>query len=494
MKNFSATGFSVVASLISLLVWAPVQAETWEQDYATAESKLFQQQERLYELADQHGRYDMALLDALQRLIHSQMEASRFEAAAENVDYAIQIVRFNEGLETPRQYDLQQLAVEVDLYRQDWPAIQERLEHYSSLLAADFRGSSEELLERLLWLSGIYKRGSIEDAEENHAYHLIRSTWYAETAVIYAQIENLDNSRFYADMLYSLADNYFMEARAILAGGATSYRLRQLRPGLHLVDDKQEAVARRYRAGLSQLRQLRGLLSDTAQFDAEARALAEFHIADWHALFDADSDLNAVYGKAIALLEQAEVNEAKRRQFLSQAAAIPRARLTLSVEEALTANSYGDRRQASDSMLQRLSLIEPASHFSGYSQDLELVNWRGAIERDWVRLSVTVTIDPHKKNTVRNGGIRTRSLVTASEITLSESEAGQTLTRRALRRLGTISFRPAFSEQQAISSELAVDYLVRGNSLPSRTPMVREPWELSFQAPVRATSLAAAGE
>jgi hypothetical protein len=494
MKNFSATACSVIASLFSLIVWSSALAETGEIDHATAESNLFQQQERLYQLVERHGRYDMALLDALQRLIQSQMEASRFEAAAENVDYAIQIVRFNEGLETPTQYDLQELAVQVDLYRQDWPAIQERLEHYSQLVTASPEGNSEDLLQRLLWLSAIYKRGSIEDVEENHAYHLIRSTWYAETAVIFAQVENLDESRLYADMLYNLTDNYFLEARAILTGGGTSYRLRQLRPGLHQVEDKQEAVARRYRAGLSQLRQLRSLLSDSKQFDREALALAEFHIADWHALFDSDSDLDAVYGKAIALLEQADITAAKRRQFLSRAVNIPRARLTLSVQEALAASGFAQRHQASDSLLQRLSLIEPASHISGYSQDLEQVNWRGALERDWARISTIVTVDPHRKTTVRNGGIRTRSLITASDVRLQASEAGQTLTRKALRRLGTISFRPAFHEQRAISSELSVDYLVRGNSLPSLTPMVREPWELSFRGPVRATSLAAAGE
>jgi hypothetical protein len=494
MKKFSTSACSVIAGLLSLLVWFPALAETGEIDHASAESNLFQQQERLYQLVARHGRYSMALLDALQRLIHSQMEASRFEAAAENVDYAIQIVRFNEGLETPTQYDLQQLAVQVDLYRQDWPAISERLEHYSRLLTASPEDNPEGVLRRLLWLSTVYKRGSIEDAEENHAYHLIRSTWYAETAVIYAQVENLDNSRLYADMLYSLVDNYFMEARAILGGGATSYRLRQLQPGLHLVDDKEEAIARRYRAGLSQLRQIRDLLSDSKQFDREALALAEFHIADWHALFDPDSDLDAVYSKAIALLEQADISMARRHQFLSRAMIIPRARLTLSVQEALAASGFTERRQASDSILQRVSLIEPASHFAGYSQDLGQVNWHGAMARDWARVSATVTVDPHKKTTVHNGGIRTRSLITASNISLQESEAGQTLTRRALRRLGTISFRPAFHDQRVISSELSVDYLVRDNSLPSLTPMVSEPWELSSRGPVRATSLAAAGE
>lgn len=494
MKKFPAPGFYRVACLLGLLVPALLRAAPLETNFAAAESSLREKQAELFELADRYGRYDPELLEPLQRFAHSQIEVNRYDDAAQTVDYAIQIVRSAEGLDTASQYDLQQLAIEVDLYRQDWEAINERLAYYSNLLINQYRGSVEDRLSRILWLADMHMRGGIEDEQNRHAHHLIRATWYAETAVIYAQVNHLDQSRQYAEMLYALAGKYYLESRAILAGGATSYRLRQVRPGVHIVDDKYDAVDRRYRAGLSQLTQMRDLLASSAVFDAEAVALAELYIADWKALFDKSDELTRDYARAISMLAKTDVPRARFEQFLANPVVIPRARLALSINDALEPGSSSRRRQATDEMMHRVSLIEPANHLPGFAQDLALVNWQGGVSQDWKTVSVTLTLDPDRRRTVRNPGIRTRSRITGSSIEVYESEADQELTARAMRRIATLSFRPAFVKGKAVASDLAVDYLVRASSLDSVTPLVTGHWVASHRVPDHVASLAAAGE
>lgn len=490
MKKVCATGLVRKTLATILFIPALALAEIPSPNFHSAEQSLREQQEALYRLAEEHGRYAPMLLEPLQRLARSQVEVNRYEAAADTVDYAVQIARSAEGLNTPKQYDLQQLAVEIDLYRQDWPAINDRLAYYSRLILANFEGSADERLARLQWLANMHVRGGIEDSKERHAHHLIHATWYAETAVLYAQSIGQDKSRQYAELLYDLAEKYYLEARAILAGGSTGYHLRQIKPGHHLLDEKGEAFDKRYRAGLDKLVMVRELFARSALFGEEAVGMAQLHIADWKAAFNKTEDLNAEYGRAIALLNHAGVPGNRLQQLLSHPTVIPRATLELSVHEALSFAHNNLRSDATDDLIHRVSLLEPAPHIAGFVQDLELLDWQGGLVSDWSRLTVSMTIDPYEEKLVRSTAYRVKSRVTGTDIEIHESEADQDLTRQALRRIKTLSFRPAFVDGQAIASQLALDYLVRSSSLRSVTPLVAEISPLSNHG----ASLAAAGE
>lgn len=494
MKIFCAKSTATFLSLVSLILTSSLFAEGLDLDFAAADRSLQIQQERIYELTAQYGRYDQNLVVPLQQFARSQMEINRYDDAADTVDYAIQIVRTEHGLETPQQYDLQQMAVEVDLYRQDWERINERLDYYSGLILSAYSGTVEDRIQRLLWLADVHVRGALEDEAALQASHLVHATWFNETAVVYAQSNHADNNRLYADMLYALVNKYHLEARGILAGGATGYRLRQKQLGLPEADGKTEALDKRYRAGLDKLVMLRNLFAHSPNFGEEAVGMMQLYMADWKALFDKSDDLSADYATGLETLARAGVPAARLDEFLSSPMIIPRSNLELSVNEALTLARQDNAFDSVETTLPEIRLLEPAAHIAGFVQNLDLVDWQGGISSDWSRLSVTLTVDPDTHIRVRNGAFRTRSRVTGENLVVLSSEADHDVTRKALRRIQTLSFRPAFDDGQAVASELAVDYMVRSSSQRSITPLITEQWVASYPAPGRISSLAATGE
>lgn len=467
---------TIALGLVAILFPGVALSEATYRDYTAAEQALQSQQEQVYELANEKGRYHESLLAPLQSLAMSQLEVNRYDDAASTADYAIQIVRSSFGLKTPQQYDLQQMALEIDLLRQDWKAVNQRLDYYSTLILSHYWGSIPDRVARLLWLSDIHVRGSIEDLAEQQAAHMREATWLNETAVEYAEKHGLAYSRFHAEMLYSLTQKYYLEARAISAGGSNSYRIRQIHPQIQRVQDKFDALDSRHAAGLATLGKLRDTFNEVAGFGPEAAAMAELYIADWNALFNKSDDINSEYQRAISALAEAGVPQARIERFLASPAAIPSSRLDLRVSDAMALGTGHTRFGRSESSVHTLSLIEPASHLAGFTQEMALVDWQGGLEEDWSRLTVSMTIDPTEQIVVRNGAFRTKSKVTGTEVELQASEADRKVSKRALARIKTLSFRPAFVEGKAVASTLELDYYVRDSALRSVTPLIAGNW------------------
>lgn len=493
MKSIFVPG-TLTLGLMAMFLPALAQSETNFRDYVAASETLQAQQARVYDLAEQNGRYHQSLVEPLQQLALSQLEVSRYDDAAKTADYAIQITRSTFGLDTPQQYDLQQMAIEVDLLRQDWKTINTRLDYYSGLVLSNYVGSVPDRIARLLWLADIHVRGGIEDSSDNHAAHMREATWLNETAVSYAEKHGLGNSRLHAEMLYALTQKYYLEARAISDGGATSYRIRQIHPQIPAVTDKFDALHERHAKGLATLYKMRDMFANVSGFGPEAAAMAELYIADWNALFNESDDINAEYQRAIAAMHDAGVPAERISRFLASPVAIPGTRLELRVSSALKPGTSTTRIGETDEPVFRISLIEPAAHLAGFTQELALVDWQGGLIEDWSRLSVRMTLDPDKQVKVRNGAFRTKSKVTGTDVELLESEADSALSKQALRRIKTLAFRPAFVEEQAVASNVIVDYLVRNSAQRSVTPLMTDRWSANFPAPGRNASLAATGE
>lgn len=500
MKTLVVPG-TIAFGLVAIILPGFALSDTTYHDYAAAEHALQEQQERVYELAEVKGRYHKELVAPLQSLAMSQLEVNRYNDAAKTADYAIEIVRTSFGLDTPQQYDLQQMAVEIDLLRQDWKAVNTRLDYYSTLILSHYWGNVPDRLARLLWLGDIHVRGGIEDLAEMQAAHIRKATWLNETAVSYAEEHGLGHSRFHAEMLFSLTQKYYLEARAIMEGGSNSYRIRQSHPDIHAVQDKFDALDLRHTAGLATLLKLRDTFAEVAGFGPEAAAMAELYIADWNALFNKSADITAGYQRAITALHEAGVPEARIARFLSGPATIPSSRLDLRVSDAMALGSENSRFGRSANSAHTLSLIEPASHLAGFTQELALVDWQGGLEQDWSRVTVSMTIDPTEQIRVRNGAFRTKSKVTGSDVEVQDSEADRKVTNKAVERIKTLSFRPAFVDGQAVASTLILDYHVRDSVQRSVTPLITGNWVSAldngfpnFQVRGRGASPAATGE
>ena len=325
---------SLLLSLCLALCALSVLAET--QDFEGLSIRIREQSTAVDELELELGRYHVSLVEPLQTLARIQVQANRFQDARDNADRALQIVRWSDGLESPLQFDYLQLLIEIEMARDNWDDIEEKIEHYSWLLGNKYQGDSETRLRRILWLVDVHTQGAARDKKERRAYHLMQATGINEIAVQFAQTQGLTNEPLYVETLFSLSRAYLRESEAIRRRGSVSYRLRELFPGTHILDEREVAIAKRYQIGLEKLEMLRDTVEASPAFDVEAVLLSEFYIAAWNELYDAEDELSASLQRIEQFNQHAEIGAARYSSLFQLRVALPQDRLVLN------ASYFGD--------------------------------------------------------------------------------------------------------------------------------------------------------
>ena len=480
MKKMLFPTLSSVLICIGLpLVAADGAAKTnRDVDFATTESVLSRLQEDIASLQLQYGRYDHQLVEPMRQLAGELLAADRFADAANTVEQAVQVVRIANGLYTPQQYDLRELGLKIARLRQDWKGFNAQLTHYRWLLGTHYRGTASDRLERMLRLADVHLMGAFDDHREQLSSHLMNATYINEIALAYAQETGQTESPLFLEALYGLTEKYFLEARTILGDGEAGYSLRHYGPAGALIDDRSDAVKRRYRAGLEKLQALRDAVAHSGRYGPEAAGMVEVHIADWHALFDSGTELSSLYARSMATLREAGIAETRLARFFANPVILPRPRLTLSINAALAQDSLAPpagpaRDPASDRLMHRVQVLEPSSRIPGFSRDLASLDWRGSHREDWTRLSLSLKLQPQVRESIWLGAYLTHSHASGSDIQLlgAPPEKVEELDS-VLDRVRSLTFRPAFSDGRAVVSEIALDYVFDNHPGSSLTPGV----------------------
>ena len=456
-----------ISALVCFYFLALIPGSLAAKDFATLEQEIQQYDTQLQELESDLGPYHFLLLEPLQQLVRSQVEANRFEDAYRNADRALQIVRISEGLYSPRQYQFLELAVEVDLARSNWGAINKRLERYEQLISTAFDGSPENQIAHLQWLVDVHFDGVVADLDENRATHLIRATAANEFAVRLAQREHLTHTPVYPELLHSLTLAYFLETRGIMSGGGTSYALRKIHPDLDFVEEKGEAIELRYLVGLEKLVMLKDALLRMPARDDIALAMTDVYIADWNFIFDKSGDSLEDYQQAVSSLQAAGIDSASIDRFFKLPVPLPRMSLELDFKTALASLDHGSGSDFNSSMqlgaesfpVQRV--IEVTDALPGFVEQGPALRFSEQ-SAAWHTVTLALDIDPHQSKLARNSGFRTRSLAIPSKLEVIASEAAsQKSLRRLLGRVGSIPFRPAMLNAQPVEKTLLIDYQFR---------------------------------
>lgn len=289
IRCYMALLFTVFAGAVSAEGFDP---------HAEAGDSIHRYREQLYNLEREAGHFSFQLLEALQHLADAQLAANRLNDAWESIDRAAHITRIEDGLYTPMQYPYLQQAIEIDVLRGEWEDVNEQIEHFTWLIGHKFQGTVKDRINRMRWIAGIHHEGFMGDSEDNEAHHLIQATSIHETVVQYAQVKRLANDPAYAEMLLDLARAYELEAKAISGGGTTSYRLRRIVPGLEILEDKYEAIEKRYQIGLEKLEMRRDLLAQLSPANSAVLAEADLTLARWHENFNKVELANTYFHQA----------------------------------------------------------------------------------------------------------------------------------------------------------------------------------------------------
>lgn len=324
---------TLVVLLSSLLLTGPLQAK----DYLALQQDINRYLDEVDTIEQDVGRYGFELIEPLHTLALTQFRADLFSAAESSIDWAIQIARFSDGLYTPIQLPLQQTAIEIELSRGDWEELNKRLDHYALLIGKPHNESARSQLDQARWLADIHLRAFQNNPSDARAAHLIKGTYLREAIVQYAQLMHLTHELPYADLLFELTLAYRHEVNAIRNGGSTSYQLRRLIPGTDIIQDRREAIARRYQVGLEKLEMLQSLVESESIFDQEAVVMANLYIADWHRLFNKPNAHEASIERALAKLSKTESNGQAMAALLKKSAEVSWEQLPSSFQ-ALSSN------------------------------------------------------------------------------------------------------------------------------------------------------------
>ena len=279
----------MLAMLLSFSVASSaIQAEGGDLrlNYQQLEDNVALRQADVLAMEEARGRYHDAMIEPLQQLARAQLAYRRFDDAKLTNDQALRIVRSNHGLYSMKLLPLMEMAMEIDMGRNEWKRVNDSLKHYAWFLQNKFEGSDTYFLQRLDWLVQTHFRGIAGDSGEHEAWHIMSATSVNEYAVRYAQLNRLTEASLYTELLYSLSRAYLYEYQGIKGGGSTGYHLREIIPGLDVLNDKWDAMALRYRIGLEKLQMMRDNLAGRSPADPAAVAMADIHLANWYLRFE----------------------------------------------------------------------------------------------------------------------------------------------------------------------------------------------------------------
>lgn len=284
------------------------------------------------------GRHDPALVESLVSLADASAALDLPGEAGTLLERAIQIQRVNLGLFAPEQIPLYFAMLENLVRLGEWNAVNTALDYLNWLLL-DKRVSDEtQIVERLTHLSEFHLLSVAGDAEAQQDRHYRRASelLYAALNVSEFVWGRYDPRRI--DLHYSLAKLFYLQSAAIERGGEAAYALRAVAPGSNWVQPRRVAQARNYRAGLHLFEDMQVLLRESDNAPAEAVAMVDLYIADWHLLFNQERTEEAYRQAYTALLDAGKEPEVLNRLFDSPQI-LPIATFHHSVDLALAAAS-----------------------------------------------------------------------------------------------------------------------------------------------------------
>ena len=307
----------------------PAIAET--PDFSDLSRRIRQQVDSVDRLQDTFGRHHIELVEPLYGLARIQLGANRFEEAKASADRALQIVRWTEGLESERQFPYLELIVDIEIARDAWDNVEDKLKHYTALLGQKYHGDAQTRLSHMLWLANTHAQGALSDNSQRRAYHLMQATQVSEIAVQYAQVGRLTLTPVYPELLFAVARAYDMENAGIRERGSVSYRLREIAPGTDILEERKVAIAKRYHFGREKLLMMRDSIRDSEHFDDEAELASEIYLAAWSARYEATADFSTALDRIDHFAQEHGLNNEQINMVLQQINQVPTHRLVLNL-------------------------------------------------------------------------------------------------------------------------------------------------------------------
>ena len=286
---------------------------------------------------DRFGLMDSRLVEPLEQLADQLMLLGRFDEAHVLLDRAMQIARVEDGLYTEIQRPLLRKKIENFANRGSWDSAKEGMEHLLWLYTNKSLRIDQLLIEDLLELSRLHLRAFAEDNSFWQGYHFEQSSRIRWLAIGVARSVWGKTDERLVPLIYEQLRQFHLQSVALWRGGATSYSLRRVAPGLDIMRKRSDVNESFYLSGLSLLNNLFSIYAESESPNPEATAMTHVYLADWHILYSKPQVAIEAYRQAYQELLAAGVDATLANEFFNQPMVIPETEFYANLEVAVAA-------------------------------------------------------------------------------------------------------------------------------------------------------------
>jgi hypothetical protein len=340
--------------------------------------ELQQSRSLLNRQQDRYGAMDVRLLEPLEQLADQLMQQNQFDEAHTMLDRAMQIARVEGGLYTELQRPLLEKKIENFANRGDWEGARESMEHLLWLYTDKSLLIDQELIDDLLELSRVHMRALAEDNSFYQGYHFRKSLQIKWLALGVAEILWGNNDERLVPIIYEQLRQIHLQTVALWRGGSTSYVLRQVAPGSEILRERSDVNESFYLTGMGLINRLYAIYAESEEPDAQAIAMTNVYLADWHLLYKQPQVAEDTYRHAYQELLAAGVDASLANQLFAQPIVIPDTEFYKTVTAAVAARrnkvvtiTDGDAEPYLSFSEWSAALPDVRSPIPGHSQDGE---------------------------------------------------------------------------------------------------------------------------
>ena len=328
----------LLSPALALLLAIPVGIAYGQPDPAlNVLDELALGRELLNDMQDTLGPMDTRLIEPIEQLADNLMMLNQFDEAHDLLDRAMQIARIEDGLYTDIQRPLLSKKIGNFANRGNWEAARENMEHLYWLYTEKSKFIDQELIDDLLELSRFHLRALAEDDSFYQGYHFSRSAEIRWIAIAVAQTLWSENDARLAPMIYEQLRQLHLQTVALWNGGPASYQLRKVGPGLEAMRGRYDVNETFYLSGLGLLNRLYEVYAGGESPDAEALAMTNVYLGDWHILYDKPEAATKIYRQAYKEMLATGVDESLVNELWDQPIVIPDTKFYSTVEAAVVA-------------------------------------------------------------------------------------------------------------------------------------------------------------
>lgn len=288
-------------------------------------------QQDLAILESMYGPYDSRLLESLGDLTSVELQLGDFTSAQEILERRLQIVRVEDGLESPSQIPFLEDAIRHDIRVGNWTSASNRFEAINRLMASN----SEELsLERLLQAKALkdwYLHAILLDAPD------LRESQGRRIGELQFRLMD-DAETLFADDPLALVPWLYQDA----IDEYRSVSVRRIRrflgkaPAIFIREKIFRTNEQSIATTFSNLKRIREIYAD--QGDLEGEAMAMIYLADFRLATSKGSAIS-LYRGAMDKLEEAGIPPQRINEFFSRPTTIPSAEFHQTLDAAFAAQS-----------------------------------------------------------------------------------------------------------------------------------------------------------